>query len=100
MFTLVTGPGPLLHHAIAGRGTWLADLATAIFGHDPEIAERNMHALERSQLTEGLLQVAVGLPLYVGLAWLALRLVKAMTGRRGSTAWWQAPPMVRREGPE
>jgi hypothetical protein len=63
MFTLVTGPGPLLHHANAGRRTWLADLATAIFGHDAEIAERNMHALERSQLTEGLLQVAVGLPL-------------------------------------
>ena len=81
-FTLVTGPGPLLHNSIAGHGTWLADLATRVFGHDSQIAERNMHAMEHSHLTEGVLQIAVGFPVYVALAWLALRLVKAMT-RRG-----------------
>ena len=92
MFTLVTGPGPLLHNTIAGHGTWLADLATVIFGHDAETAERNMHAMEHSQMTEGLLQMAVGLPVYLGLAWLALRLMKALTAGRsdredeGSTA--------------
>lgn len=83
IFTLVTGPGPLLHHTIAGHGTWLADLATVVFGHDAETAERNMHAMERSQLTEGLLQVAVGLPVYIGLTGFALRLLRARTaGRR------------------
>ena len=85
MFTLVTGPGPLLHNSIAGHGTWLADLATVVFGHDAETAERNMHAMERSHLTEGLLQIAVGLPVYVALAWLGLRLVKSIYGRRAQT---------------
>ncbi|MDQ3642556.1 MAG: hypothetical protein M3450_14090, partial [Actinomycetota bacterium] len=92
MFTLVTGPGPLLHNAIAGHGTWVADLATVIFGHDAETAERNMHAMERSHLTEGLLQIAVGLPVYVALAWLALRLVKSMTGRRQQADHRQVGP--------
>ena len=92
MFTLVTGPGPLLHNSIAGHGTWLADLATVVFGHDAETAERNMHAMERSHLTEGLLQIAVGLPVYVALAWLALRLVKSISGHREQANDPQAGP--------
>ena len=92
MFTLVTGPGPLLHNSIAGHGTWVADLATVFFGHDAETAERNMHAMERSHLTEGLLQIAVGLPVYLALAWLALRLVKSMTGRRQQAEPQQVAP--------
>jgi hypothetical protein len=86
MFTFVTGPGPLLHNAIAGQGTWLADLATTVFGHDAEIAERNMHAMTHSHLSEGLLQIALGLPVYVGLAWLALGIVKTIAGRRSRSA--------------
>lgn len=86
MFAFVTGPGPLLHNAIAGQGTWLADLATTDFGHDAEIAERNMNAMTQSHLTEGLLQIALGLPVYVGLAWLALGIVKTIVGRRSRSA--------------
>ncbi|MDP9070571.1 MAG: universal stress protein [Actinomycetota bacterium] len=82
LFTLVTGPGPMLHNAIAGAGTPLADWAVRLFGHNAEVAERSMHAIEHSPVTEGLLQVAVGLPVYTTLTWLALRLLAAMTRRR------------------
>ena len=82
LFTLVSGPGPLLHNAIAGQGTPLANLATDVFGEDADIAARNMHAMEHSAFTEGLLQVAVGLPVYLTLTWLAIRLVRAVTRRR------------------
>ncbi len=64
LFALVTGPGPLLHNAIAGAGTPLANLATDVFGHDPQIARQHAHAPERSAFTEGVLQVAVGIPAY------------------------------------
>ena len=84
LFTLVTGPGPLLHDRIAGHGTWLANFAMRMFGENADVAERNMHAMAHSPVTEGLLQLAVGLPVYVFLAWLALRLVGAATGRRRS----------------
>ncbi len=82
LFALVTGPGPLLHNAVAGAGTPVAGLATRIFGHDAAVAERSMHAMEHSPLTEGLLQVAVGLPVYIGLTWLALCVVRALSRSR------------------
>ena len=34
LFTLTTGPGPLLHNVVAGAGTPLADLATRLFGQN------------------------------------------------------------------
>ncbi len=82
LFTLVTGPGPALHNRIAGEGTSLAELATRVMGHDAHVAERNMHAMEHSSLSEALVQVAVGLPVYLALTWLALRLVRAVLSRR------------------
>ena len=64
LFALVTGPGPLLHNAIAGAGKPLANLATDVFGHDHDMALRHADAPERSAFTEGVLQVAVGIPAY------------------------------------
>jgi hypothetical protein len=64
LFALVTGPGPLLHNAIAGAGTPLANLATDVFGPDPQMVERQTDAPERSAFTEGVLQVALGIPVY------------------------------------
>ncbi len=71
LFAVVTTPGPLLHGLIAGAGTPLADLVTSIFGQDPQVAARNLHAVHRSPLAEGVLQLLVGLPVYMACAWFA-----------------------------
>lgn len=76
LFTLVTGPGPLLHNHIAGAGTPLAELATTIFGEDEKAASHVAHASPKSPVTEGLLQLGVGLPVYLACTWLALRVVR------------------------
>jgi len=81
LFTATTGPGPFLHGLVAGADTPLGRLATRVFGHDGAVAARNMHVHDRSPLAEGLLQVLVGLPVYLGCTWLALRLVRGAVGR-------------------
>ena len=82
LFSLVTGPGPLLHNAIAGAGTPLANAATDVFGHDPDIAHHHADAPERSAFTEGVLQVAVGIPAYSILTLASIVAVRSATGRR------------------
>ncbi len=87
LFTLFTGPGPLLHNTVAGAGTPLANLATRVFGEDPVAMHHDDHLDERSPVTEGLLQIGVGLPVYVVSTWLALAFVRgsarATRRRRG-----------------
>jgi hypothetical protein len=83
LFALVTGPGPLLHDAIAGAGTPLANLATDVFGADPRILQEQAGAPERSAFTEGVLQVAVGVPTYSLLTLGSIAVVRrASRGRR------------------
>lgn len=77
MFTLFTGPGPLLHNMVAGAGTPLANLATRIFGENEDAAMHALHAHPQSPVTEGLLQLGVGLPVYVACTWLSLYLVRS-----------------------
>ena len=81
LFTLTTGPGPFLHNIVAGAGTPVARLATALFGHDRQVAARNMHVHNRSPLAEGLLQILVGFPVYLACTWLALQAVRWSVGR-------------------
>jgi hypothetical protein len=85
VFTAFTGPGPLLHNALAGAGTPLARFATRVFGEDMAVAH-TVHGHAPSPLTEGLLQLGVGLPVYLTCIWLALHLtrlmVRATRGRR------------------
>ncbi len=76
VFTVFTGPGPLLHDMVAGAGTPLADLATRVFGADAAVAARSAHAPSHSALSEGVLQIVVGFPVYVLCTWLALRFVR------------------------
>lgn len=86
LFTLVTGPGPLLHSAVAGAGTPLAELATDVFGEQPTSMSHGDHD-HRSPFTEGALQLGVGLPVYVACTWLALGMVRLSvraTRRRGA----------------
>ena len=76
LFALVTGPGPLLHNAIAGAGTPLANLATDVFGADPQRLQQQADAPERSAFTEGVLQVAVGVPVYSLLTLVSIGVVR------------------------
>lgn len=82
LFTLVTGPGPLVHNLVAGEGTLLADAVTDLFGRDPAVELRNRHAGARSPLTEALLQLGAGVPIYIGLTWLSLGSIRAINRRQ------------------
>jgi len=79
LFAVITTPGPIMHDRVAGHGTPLAQLATSVFGRDAGVAARNLHAVSHSALSECLLQLGVGLPVYVILAHVALRLGRART---------------------
>ncbi len=81
VFTLTTGPGPFLHNVVAGAGTPLADAATRLFGHNHSVAARSMHLHDRSPLTEGILQVVVGFPVYVLCTCAALVIVRSLVRR-------------------
>lgn len=92
-FTALTGPGPLLHNLVAGAGTPLAGLATRVFGEDPEQLVHAMHAGGHSAVAEGLLQLAVGLPVYALCTWLALALVRRRVGATSRRAARRLPQM-------
>jgi hypothetical protein len=64
-FALITTPGPVIHDQAVGGGTPLAQLATNVFGRDMSVATRNLHAVSHSATSECLLQLAVGLPVYM-----------------------------------
>ena len=68
LFALLTTPGPKMHELIAGAGTPLARVATSVFGTDPQVVASNAQAVESSMVTGILLQLAVGLAVYVALA--------------------------------
>ena len=95
LFTVTTGPGPFLHNVVAGEGTPLAQVAIGVFGEDERVSMRNMHVHERSPVGEGLLQLAVGLPVYLACTWLALVLVRAACrgARRGLPRITARPPV-------
>ena len=80
LFGVVTGPGPLLHNALVGRDTFLGRLAVDVFGRDPGVAARNA-AADHSELVEVLLQVIVGVPVYIVAGLLALLVVRALARR-------------------
>ncbi|MFN2609220.1 MAG: hypothetical protein ABR511_15235 [Acidimicrobiales bacterium] len=79
-FTLVTGPGPMIHDRFVGAGRPLAHLATTVFGTDPSVALSHVGAVEHSLSSEVALQLAVGLPVYVLLA-LGVAAVGSLTHR-------------------
>jgi hypothetical protein len=84
MFGVVTGPGPLLHNALVGRDTWLAQLAVDLFGYDAQVAARNAAASPPSELSSVLLQIVVGTPVYVAAGLLALATVRTLARVRAA----------------
>jgi hypothetical protein len=82
IFAAVTGPGPVLHDIIAGRGTWLARSAQTLLGVDHAVMHRPDVA--HSLVSESLWQVALGIPVYIALACLGvvtIRMIAAAMGR-------------------
>lgn len=81
-FALLTTPGPIAHDLMVGRGTWLADRVTEWIGDPNAPAAPHHHYPWLANVTQ---QLGFGLPLYVGLAFLSVMLVR-MTAAR-----WRAP---------
>lgn len=77
-FGVVTGPGPILHDALVGRDAPLGRLAVDIFGRDPAVAARGAEAASHSMLSEVVLQVLVGIPVYILAGLLALAAVRGL----------------------
>jgi len=86
LFALVTTPGPILHNRIAGAGTPLARLATNVLGTDPHVVAAHAHSVAHAPAGEAVLQLAVGLPVYILLAYLTTAaLGRVYAGRAAST---------------
>ncbi len=82
LFGLATAPAPIVHDLLVGRGTWLADRVTQVLGGPAGLGHQHVHGDGVPQALSIALQVAVGMPTYVLLLWLALRLVHAAVLQR------------------
>jgi hypothetical protein len=80
LFGVATGPGPFIHDTLVGKDAPLGRLAVDIFGRDPEVAARAAHT--HSTLSEMVLQVVVGVPVYIATGVVALMAVRAIARRR------------------
>jgi hypothetical protein len=65
IFAVMTIPGPFIHNTFIGRGTWLADQITRLWGDGRAVQPYTQFPFA----IEALLQVAFGLPLYIALMW-------------------------------
>jgi hypothetical protein len=78
IFGVVTGPGPLLHDRLVGQYAPVGRLVGRVLPHDPAVMARNAKAGEHSALSEGLLQVVVGVPVYVVAGLVALSVLRVL----------------------
>jgi hypothetical protein len=65
IFAVMTIPGPFIHNTFIGRGTYLADAVTRLWGDGQPVQPYTQYPFPM----EALLQVAFGLPLYIALMW-------------------------------
>jgi hypothetical protein len=84
LFGVATGPGPLFHDTLVGRNAPLGKLAVRIFGFDAGAAAHSAGAHTHSAVTEGFLQIIVGVPVYMVAGLLALGLIRAIGHKRGA----------------
>jgi hypothetical protein len=78
LFAFVTAPGPIMHNALVGRGTWVANHVTALLGNGHPLTAASHHI---PPLVDMAGQVAVGLPTYIAMAGLALLVVRVLARR-------------------
>jgi hypothetical protein len=89
LFAAVTAPGPLVHDALVGRGTWLATRVERVVGTYGSAVPVHHH-LDVPAFAAMAQQFGVGVPVYVVLLWASLQIVRLSArapggGRR--TAW-------------
>lgn len=88
LFAVATVPGPVVHDAFVGRGTWLADRVTAWIG-DPAAALGPGQEYDLSAaLTQ---QLGAAVTIYLVLTLVAAMAVRALVAARGGRA---AGPLV------
>jgi hypothetical protein len=81
LFALATAPGPIAHDLLVGRGTFLANHATALLnGGAPAMAGMEMSDIPLS-VSIGT-QILVGFPTYALLMWVSLVAVRALVRAR------------------
>jgi len=82
LFALAAGPGPIAHDLLVGRGTWLANRVTDLLGGDTTVLAAHAHGDGIPQTLSIGMQVAIGVPTYVLLVWLALTAVRSAVRHR------------------
>jgi hypothetical protein len=82
LFAVITTPGPIMHDQLVGKGTFLAQQATTVFGRNAAVAAQGLRAAEHPAWSECLLQLAVGLPVYILLTHVAFALSKRLSQPR------------------
>ena len=77
IFAVATVPGPFVHNTFIGRGTYLADEVTRLWGDGRHIQPYTQFPFA----IEALLQVAFGLPLYIALMWALFYTVRTVLAK-------------------
>jgi hypothetical protein len=75
LFGLATAPGPILHDALVGRGTWVANHVTMLIGN---AGAPTTPGTDIPHITSICWQVAVGTPTYMLLTGLSLWTVRKL----------------------
>jgi hypothetical protein len=75
LFALATVPGPLFHDRFVGRGTWVANQLTRLWGNGSVPGPAHHYAPPVSMS----LQLAFALPVYIGLMALTLLAIRQLT---------------------
>jgi hypothetical protein len=75
LFAVATVPGPIAHDLVVGRGTWLADRATALFG---DTSTPPPPAAEYPVLAELTQQLGFAVPTYLLAVAVSLVVVRAL----------------------
>src|SRR5262249_5942779 len=80
LFALATAPRPIAHDLLVGRRTDLANKVTVLLGGPVHAGHATGDTVPQA-LSIGL-QIAVGVPTYVLLVWMALRTVRVVVRHR------------------
>jgi hypothetical protein len=86
LFGLATGPAPIAHDLLVGRGTWLADRVTTLLSPNAPHLVAHVHGDGVSQTLSIGAQIAVGVPTYGLLLLAAVAVSRELTRRRWALA--------------
>lgn len=69
LLALLAAPAPIIHDEFIGRGTWMAQQMTELWGHSHQPTGRKQEVSVVVAIEQ---QVAVGIPIYVAVLWLTV----------------------------